>query len=79
MVSNAKAEKLNNKLRGASAPIQGFRGSTIKHLKHHIHLNYVGTEVLFENIAFCLNNFLRNKASKNTEPFDLQFFNKTYR
>ena len=38
-----------------------------------IHLNYAGTEVLLENIAFCLNNFLWNKASKNTEPFDQHF------
>ena len=38
-----------------------------------IHLNYADTEVLLENIPFCLNNFLRNKTSKNTEPFDQHF------
>ena len=38
-----------------------------------VHLNYVSIEVLLENIAFCLNNFLWNKASKNTEPFDQHF------
>ena len=36
MVSNVKAKKLNNKLRGASARIRDFRGATIKHLKHHV-------------------------------------------
>ena len=39
----------------------------------YIHLNYADTEVLLENIPFCLNNFLINKASKNTEPFDQHF------
>ena len=39
----------------------------------YIHLNYADTEVLLENIPFCLNNFLRNKTSKNTEPFDQHF------
>ena len=38
-----------------------------------IHLNYTGTEVLLENIAFYLNNLLWNKASKNTGPFDQHF------
>ena len=174
MISNIKANKLNNKLWDASACIRDFRGATIKHLKHHalpslvddtpditvihgrcnnlghknkealstddivnaileigklcqfrgvkdifpsslicrknnfqnnkvntinnllrsacdslgfhfvdnssitrndlagdkIHLNYAGTEVLLENIALCLNNFLWNNESKNTEPFD---------
>ena len=36
MVSNVKAKKLNNKLRGASAGIQDFIGATIKHLKQHV-------------------------------------------
>ena len=36
MVSNVKAKKLNNKLRGTSARIRDFRGATIKHLKHHV-------------------------------------------
>ena len=36
MVSNVKAKKLNNKLRGASARIRDFRGATIKHLKQHV-------------------------------------------
>ena len=36
IVSNVKAKKLNNKLRGASARIRDFRGATIKHLKHHL-------------------------------------------
>ena len=36
MVSNVKAKKLNNKLRGASARIRDFRGATIKHLKIHV-------------------------------------------
>ena len=36
MVSNVKANKLNNKLQGASASIRDFRGATIKHLKHHV-------------------------------------------
>ena len=31
------------------------------------------TEVLLQKIAFYLNNFLWNKASKNTEPFDQHF------
>ena len=38
-----------------------------------IHLIYAGTETLLEYIAFCLINFLQNKASKNTEPFDQHF------
>ena len=38
-----------------------------------MHLNHAGTEVLLENIAFCLNNFLWNKASKYIEPFDHHF------
>ena len=41
MVSNAKAKKLNNKLRGASARIRDFGGATIKHLKHHVLLRLV--------------------------------------
>ena len=36
MVSNVKAKKLNNKLRGASAGIQDFVGATKKHLKQHV-------------------------------------------
>ena len=36
MVSNVKAKKLNNKLRGASAGIQDFIGVTIKHLKQRV-------------------------------------------
>ena len=36
MVSNVKAKKLNDELRGASATIQDFRGATIKHLKHRV-------------------------------------------
>ena len=36
MVSNVKAKKLNNKLRGASARIRDVRGATIKHLKDHV-------------------------------------------
>ena len=40
---------------------------------HGIHLNYAATEVLLENIAFCLNNFLWNMTSKNTESFDQHF------
>ena len=35
-----------------------------------IHLNYGGTAVLCEVIAFYLSIFLRNKANKNTELFD---------
>ena len=38
-----------------------------------IYLNCAGTEGLLENIAFCLNNFLWNKESKNTEAFDQLF------
>ena len=36
MVSNVKANKVNNKLWGASACIRDFRGAIIKHLKHHV-------------------------------------------
>ena len=38
-----------------------------------IYLNYAATEVLLENIAFCVNNFLWNMASKNTGSFDQHF------
>ena len=38
-----------------------------------IHLNYADTEVLLENIAFCLNNFLCNKSRENIESFDQYF------
>ena len=38
-----------------------------------IHLKYAGTEVLLENIAFCLNSFLWNIASENTKSFDQHF------
>ena len=36
MVSNVKAKKLNNKLRGASAGVQDFIDVTIKHQKQHV-------------------------------------------
>ena len=36
MVSNVKAKKVKNKLRGASERIRDFSGATIKHLKHHV-------------------------------------------
>ena len=41
MVSNVKAKKVNNELRGASASIWDFRDATIKHLKHHVYPNLV--------------------------------------
>ena len=36
MVSNVKAKKLNNKLRGASGSTGDFKGATIKRLRHHV-------------------------------------------
>ena len=36
MVSNVKVKKLNNKLQCASVRIRDFKGSTTKHLKHHV-------------------------------------------
>ena len=41
MVSNVKAKKLNNKLRGASVSIWDFKDATIKHLKHHVYPSLV--------------------------------------
>ena len=43
-----------------------------------IHLNYASTEVLLEEIAFCLSNFLWKKANKTTVPFWSTFFHKIY-
>ena len=69
---------INNLLRSAcdSLGFHFINNSSI--VRNHlagdgIHLNYAGTEVLLENIAFCVNNFLGTKASKNTEPFDQHF------
>ena len=75
---NNKVNMTNNLLKNA-CDLLGFHfndNSTIARNQlpdDQIHLNYASTEVLLENIAFCLNNFLRNKASKNTEPFDHHF------
>ena len=59
---NNKVNTINNLLRSACDSL-GFHftdNSSIarNHLAGDgIHLNYAGTEVLLENIAFCLNNF----------------------
>ena len=60
---NNKVNTKNNLLRSAcdSLEFHFIENSSIarNHLVGHgIHLNYAATEVLLENIAFCLNNFL---------------------
>ena len=60
---NNKVHTINNLLRSA-CDLLGFHfidNSSIARIHlagDGIHLNYASTEVLLENIAFCLNNFL---------------------
>ena len=75
---NNKDNTINNLLKSACDSLGFYFIDNSRIARNHldgdgIHLNYAGTEVLLENIAFCLNNFLWNKASKNTERFDRNF------
>ena len=68
---NNKVNTINNLLRSACDSIvfhfNDNNSIARKHLADDgINLTYAGTEVLLKNIAFCLNNFLLDKANKNT-------------
>ena len=68
MVSNVKAKKLNNKVRGASARIRDFRDATIKHLKYHVLRSLVdGTPDIEVIHGGCNNLGYENKEAFSTD------------
>ena len=78
---NNKVHTINNLSRSACNSLRFHFIDNSSIARNHLagggtHLNYTSTEAVSENIAFCLNNFLLNKASKNTELFDQHFSTK---